>query len=487
MLNSRWLPITGFSLIAGCGGFATGAREGSAEDTRPNIIFILADDLGISDLGAYGSPYHQTPHLDQLAMEGRSFTQAYAPAPICSASRSAYLTGRSPARLHFEFVTKLPGTQVSRVHPLSIPDYPLNLALWEQTLGELLGSVGYRTAFYGKWHVSAHNGGYLNWSNTHGPLQQGFDEGEQEFGSHPYGDVGRTPDQMASFEAGDYGVDALTNRAIEFLHQPHSDPFFLYLSHYYVHTPIRTRAVWSEEANLAELPPPPDVDRATYAAMVETLDDLVGRVLVELDHLGLSQNTVVVFTSDNGGHPRYAANGPSRGSKWNLYEGGIRVPFIVRWPGRVPAESVSDIPIIGSDIFPTFAAIAGAKISAFDSLDGVNLLPLWEKEEPPDRTEPLVWHFPYYHPETGFEEVRHEIGINDFAVSQTYPHSAIRLGSFKLLHFYEDARDELYDLRNDPSEQNDLSKLHPEKSRELRLVLDDYLHRVDARFPTRES
>lgn len=478
-MAGRLLAFVGFSALA----ILSRGVAAEASD-RPNIVFILADDLGVHDLGSYGSEWHQTPYLDRLGQEGMRFTQAYAPAPICSASRSAILTGRSPARLQFEFVTKLPGTKVIGDHPLAIPSYPLNLALDEITLGELLGSAGYRTGFYGKWHVSAHNGGYLNWSDTHGPLQQGFAEGNQEFGGHPYGDVSRSPPEMTPLPPGDFGPDALTDHAIDFMRRHRTEPFFLYLSHYYVHTPIGSRAAWAVAANRAELPASAEPDRATYAAMVETLDALVGRVLHELDKLGLAENTLVVFTSDNGGHPQYAVNGPVRGSKWNLYEGGLRVPFMVRWPGRVRAGSVSAAPIIGTDLFPTFAAVAGTALPGSVPLDGVNLLPLWEERGAVQRPEPMVWHFPFYHPETGFADALAEIGINDFAVSRTYPQSAIRSGDFKLVHFYEDDRDELYDLTVDPSEQHDLSLEQSERTAELRRQLDHYLSRVNARLPT---
>ena len=472
-------------MIAGWAFVALTVAKAPPSSPRPNIVFILADDLSASDLGVYGNPYQQTPHLDRLAGQGMRFTQAYASAPICSASRAAILTGRSPARLHFEFVTKLPDTVVGGDHALQIPSYPLNLSLEERTLGELVGDAGYHTGFFGKWHVSAHNGGYLNWSTTHGPLQQGFNEGGQEFGSHPYGDSTRDAGAGGPLAEGDYGPDALTDRAVDFLNRHQSKSFFLYLSHYYVHTPVETRAVWSEQFNLAELPPPSDLARATYAAMVENLDALVGRVLSELDRLGLAESTLVIFTSDNGGHPRYAANRPHRGSKWNLYEGGIRVPFIVRWPGQVPANTSRDTAILGTDLFPTLAALVGTEIPLTSRLDGVNLLPLWQTGYLPDRPEPLVWHFPFYHPETGFDQVLPEIGIDDFAVSQTYPHSAIRQGDFKLLHFYEDDRKELYNLETDPGEQTDLSISNPAKSRELSLALSDYLQRVDARIPVK--
>ena len=455
----------------------------AAPSDRPNIVFILADDLGWQDLGVDGSPWHHTPHLDRLAAESLRFTNAYAPAPICSSSRSAFLTGRSPARLHFEFVTKLPGTPVDP-HELQIPIYPLNLPLSEFTVAEMLRGVGYRTGLFGKWHVSAHNGGYLDWSTTHGPLQQGFEEGDQEFGSHPYGDKNRSAAELAALADGDYGADALTDKAVGFMRRHRDEPFLLWLSHYYVHTPVHSRAHWLAEDIASRLPADTDPSRATYGAMVETLDALVGRVLSELDELGITDNTLLVFTSDNGGHPRYAANGPARGSKWNTYEGGIRVPFMVRWPGRVRPGSISRTPIIGTDLFPTLAAVVGATPDPKVPLDGVNLLPLWEGRESVVRDGPLVWHFPYYHPETDFDEQLSEVGVNDFAVSQTFPQSAIRVGDYKLIHFYEDDRDELYDLSTDPGEQLDLGLLQSDLVADLRRQLDHYLSRVNARLPT---
>jgi arylsulfatase A len=488
MLFPRRFLVPLMCLAACCGRIWIHAGVMTTETAvRPNIVFILADDLSGRDLGIYGSANHQTPHLDRFAREGMRFTQAYSPAPICSASRSAFLTGRSPARLQFEFVTKLPGTEVAGNRILQIPPYPLDLPLSETTLGEMLGGAGYRTGFYGKWHVSAHNGGYLNWSATHGPLQQGFEEGEQEFGSHPYGDAERGPADRAALPEGDFGDDALTEKAVAFLRRHRQEPFFLYLSHYYVHDPIRSRAEWSKKDNQRELPPGTNPDRATYAAMVENLDELVGRVLRELDELGLTENTLVVFTSDNGGHPRYAANGPSRGSKWNLYEGGVRVPFMVRWPGSVAPGTECAVPIVGTDLFPTLAAVANVPLDPRKPLDGMSLLPLWETgHSMVDRPIPLVWHFPFYHPEKGFDQARTEIGINDFEVSQTYPQSAIRVGDFKLLHFYEDNRDELYDLGTDPSERHDLTQLQPDRTRALRQALFTYLKQVGARFPSRK-
>jgi arylsulfatase A len=456
--------------------------------SRPNIVFILADDLGWRDLHCDGNPWHDTPNLDRLAREGTRFTHGYAAAPICSASRVALLTGRSPARLGFEFVTKEPTAPAPDRHALAGPPYPLNLPLEEVTLGEVLVSAGYVTGYYGKWHVSQHTGGYLGWSTTHGPLQQGYAEGDQDFGSHAYGDPTRSAADKTPLPPGDFGPDTLTDKAIAFLrkHRGGAQPFYLHLSHYYVHTPIRSRAEWLVEKYAARLPAGADRSRAVYGAMVETLDHLVGRVLSALDELGLAQNTLVIFTSDNGGHPDFAANGPLRGSKWNIYEGGLRVPWIVRWPGRVPAGVTNAAPFIGTDLLPTVAAATGAALPLGVELDGRNVLPLWTGARPAsaEATRPFVWHFPYYHPETGFAAAKPTIGVEDFAVSQTYPQSAIRVGDWTLIHFYEGNRDELYRRTTDVSELEDLTAAQPAKARELREQLDQQLHAVHARLPT---
>ena len=458
----------------------------AAPAPRPNIVFILADDLGWRDLRCYGHGWHDTPHLDRLAREGARFTQAYAAAPICSASRAALLTGRSPARLGFEFVTKLPTAKRPAGLPLVGPPYPLNLPLSEVTVAEVLAPAGYATGYFGKWHVSEHTGGYLGWSATHGPLQQGYAEGEADFGNHPYAYRDRPALKAELLAAGDYGRDTLTEKAIAFLRTRRDRPFFLHLAHYFVHDPIHTRAAWLVEKYRARFPAGADPRRLEYAAMVETLDHYVGQLLRALDETGLAANTLVVFTSDNGGHPEFSTNGPLRGSKWNLYEGGLRVPWIVRWPGRVRAGATSDARFVGTDLLPTLAAATNTALPRGVALDGRNILPLWlgEAAAKSEAERPLVWHFPYYHPETGFAAARAAIGVDDFAVSRTYPQSAIRMGDWKLLHFYEDKRDELYRLSADASEQNNLAAKEPAKARELRAQLDAELHSVKARLPS---
>jgi len=448
---------------------------------RPNILFILADDLSWSDLACYGHPYHQTPNLDRLAEQGMRFTHAYAPAPICSASRAALLTGKTPARLHFEFVTKdKPGTQ-KLSQPLQSPPYPTNLPLEEITMAEVLAPAGYTTGFFGKWHVSQHHEGYLGWSPTHGPFQQGFAEGSSDFGSHPYvyhADKGLKDRVM---ENGQYPHDSLTDHALRFIRKHRDERFLLYLSHYYVHDPIHSRCRWLVDDYRTKLPEGSDPVRAEYAAMVETLDYEVGRITGLLLALGLHDNTLVIFTSDNGGHPNYTGNAPHRGSKWNLYEGGIRVPFIVRWPGRTPANAVCAQPVHGCDLLPTFAELAEVKTG---SVDGISLAPLFQdaKHRLPERA--MIWHFPFYHPEKAFTKAPPKIGINDFTTSQTRPHSAIRVGSHKLLHFDEDGRDELYDLASDPGETSNLVSSRPELAKQLRERLQTELQQSQARFAT---
>ncbi len=453
---------------------------------KPNILFILADDLAWSDLGCYGHPWHKTPHLDRLAADGIRMTDAYSPAPICSAARASILTGKTPARLHFEFVTKNESgrQELKPSQMLRTPPFTLDLPLEEVTIAEHLGDHGYETAFFGKWHLNAHHGSYLGWSPTHGPRQQGFQFAEEDFGSHPYSYRKSGPPNTIA-QVGRFPHDAVTEKSVAFLQRSRGKPFFLMVSHFYVHTPVETPCNWLRERCEAEVPAdvPNRKRRIRYAAFVETLDHYVGQLLIGLDESGLRDNTLVVFTSDNGGHPEYVANGPLRGSKWNLYEGGIRVPFLARWPRQIPAGAVCSAPVIGYDLLPTFAEVAGTPISSTQRhLDGQSLLGLLrDTSRRMDRN--LYWHFPYYHPEAGFEQSLKQIGVNDFAVSQTRPQSAVRDGDRKLLHFFEDNRSELYLLSDDLGEQSDLSHQDPAGTARLERTLRQYLETTKARRP----
>ena len=448
----------------------------------PHILFILVDDLAWTDLGCYGHPWHETPNIDQLAEEGMRFTQAYSPAPICSSARASILTGKTPARLGLEFVVKAEeGSQV--IEPpqsLKAPPFTLALDLPETTIAEQLKTAGYQTAYFGKWHLNPHyNGRYLGWDPKLGPAQQGFDIAEEDFGSHPYSR--KAPAELTV--GGQFHRDGITERAISFLKEDHDQPFFLLVSHFYVHTPVQSPYAWLIERYSAKIPEntPNREKRIEYAAFVETLDYYVGTLLTALDASGHRKDTLVVFLSDNGGHPEYVSHAPLRGSKWNLYEGGVRVPMLMRWPGTISMKVSSNTPVIGYDLFSTFASVAG--IDEGDTQqDGISLVPLLENPAVNfDRS--LYWHFPYYHPEGDkFGRAKGSIGMDDFLVSQTRPHSAIRKDDYKLLHFQEDDRKELYNIKNDPGEQTNLAFQQANKTAELAAELETYLDLVNARM-----
>ena len=450
----------------------------------PNIVFILADDLAWSDLGCYGHRWHDTPHMDALAENGMRFTQGYAPAPICSASRASILTGKTTARLHFEFVTKNEAgfQKIDGDVPLKTPPFTLNLPLAENTIPERLSALGYETGFFGKWHLNAHHQRYLGWSPTHGPPTQGFQTAQEDFGSHPYSWGKKQPAAIRT--VGEFPHDSMIERSIAWMKQKREQPFFLLTSLFHVHTPVRTRCEWLVEKYDAKIPQqvPKRKQRVTYAAFVEELDHHVGQILSAIREAGLEQDTLVVFTSDNGGHPEYTGNAPLRGSKWNLYEGGVRVPLMIRWPGRIDAGALCNQPAIGYDLLPTLVEVAGG--DAPKGIEGKSLVDLFADPSREFDRE-LVWHFPYYHPERGYRKAQGAIGIDDFAVSKTHPQSAIRVGRFKLLHDYETERTELYDLNDDLGEQQDLSAEHPEHTARLRARLDQRLRDVDARLPQR--
>ena len=486
-MRARPHPLQ-FTLLAGVLSIAFSGIGFGTERSRPNIVLILADDLSWSDLGCYGHPWHDTPHLDRMAQQGMRFTQAYAAAPICSASRASIQTGRTTARLHFEFVTKNnPGHQkVEGDTLLQAPPFTLNLPLSEATIAERLAHAGYETAFFGKWHLNAHYQRYLGWSPTHGPLRQGYQIAIEDFGSHPYSWGKRQPEPIT--EDGGFPDDSMIARAVRFIRQPHPRPYFMMASQFYVHTPVKTSCQWL--LGKYEQRVPKDAlnreRRVTYAAFVEELDHRIGRLLNAIDESEQAGNTLVLFTSDNGGHPEFTANAPWRGSKWNLYEGGIRAPLIARWPNHVEPGTVSTAPVIGYDLLPT--CLEAAREPHVEGIDGLSFLPALQEQPTRQASErTLLWHFPYYHPERGYKDAQNKIGINDFAVSKTTPQSALRRGRYKLLYFYETEGAELYDLVADPGEQHDLSGMTPDVAKELKNVLLQQLQAAKARFPTKRG
>ena len=367
------------------------------------------------------------------------------------------------------------------------PPFTLDLPLAERTLAEALAPAGYMTGFFGKWHISRHHGGYLGWSPTHGPMQQGFTDGSSDFGSHPYSYRITKSLRDQPVPTGTFASDSLTEKATEFISLHREQPFFLYLSHYFAHDPVHTRCDWLVDKYRERIPIGTPESRTSYAAMIETLDHLVGKILTELDDAKLTHRTIVVLMSDNGGHPNHTTNAPLRGSKWNLYEGGIRVPLIVRWPGQIQPGSTCDEVVHGCDLFPTFCEVA-SQSDEHKTMDGVSLTPLFrDPNSSLLRERPLVWHFPYYHPEKRFHDSPATIGVGDFATSQTRPHSALRRDDWKLLHFYEDGRIELYNIATDIAERHNLATERPLLASEMKAALDESLSSVEARLPIKNS
>jgi arylsulfatase A-like enzyme len=417
-----------------------GAPEYAGAAPRPNIVFILADDLGINDLSCYGRKDQPTPQLDKLAQQGTRFTTAYAAQSVCSPTRAALMTGKTPARLHL--TTFLPGRGDTSSQLLLHPKIEMQLPREEKTLAEVLKPAGYSSACLGKWHLGGQ--GFL-------PTDRGFD---LYFPGHA--------NTKPSATEGGKGEYELTERAEKFIEANRDRPFFLYLAHNCPHVPLAARPERVEKHK--------DAFNPVYAAMMTTLDECVGRVVAKVDALGLAERTIIVFMSDNGGlhvpeGPQTPAthNTPYRAGKGFCYEGGLRVPLIVRWPGKVKAGAVAEAPVITTDLFPTLLDIAGVEVPA--KLDGVNLAgPLTRGEAWPSR--PLYWHQPHYTNQGG------------------RPAGAIREGDWKLIEHYEDGRCELFDLAKDPGEATDLSAREPARVADLRGKLEKWRREVKAQENT---
>ena len=449
--------------ILGC---ATQTHGQSAE-RPPDILLIVVDDLGWRDLGCYGGgDIFETPNIDRLASQGMRFTQAYANCPVCSPSRAALMTGKDPARLqftgHITAIGKHRHPKGSRILP---PDDRLYLPHEEITLAEALAPGGYVSASVGKWHLG-HQGYW--------PENQGFDKNVAGWthGSPPtYFDPYENPAKewnaaiptLADRQPGEYLTDRLTDESIAFMESHGGQPFFVYMTYYAVHTPLEAPEDLVAKYNQKLAGATTGVEPA-YAAMVERVDWNVGRLLATLDRLGVSDNTVVVLFSDNGGYLGATTNAPLREGKSWLYEGGIRVPLIIKWPGEVPEGSVSHEPVIGADLFPTLVEIGGQPLSDAADLDGASLRPLWREGGQLPR-DTLYWYYPHY-------------GISK------EPAAAVRKRDFKLIEFYDPPRTELYDLSKDLGEQHNLAEAMPEKVKELKADLAAYLSRVGAKMHT---
>lgn len=441
--NSRQLF---FGVLALLCGFAAPLARGDVAQ-RPNIVLILADDLGWADLGCYGSKFYRTLNLDRLAEGGMRFTQAYAACPVCSPTRSALMTGKYPARLHL--TDYIPGQRDSAQRKLLRADFLQQLPLEETTIAELLRPAGYATAAIGKWHMGG---------DGFEPTRQGFDVGiggiaSGSVASHfaPYLRDGRTLPGLERAPAGEYLADRLTTEAEQFIEANRKRPFLLYLPHYAVHTPIMGKADL-----IAKYPadkPPGTQNNPIYAAMIENMDESVGRILRRLDALELTANTIVIFTSDNGGlataespHTPSTNNSPLREGKGYLYEGGIRVPLIVRWPGEIKPATTCVTPTSSIDLLPTIADICGLEVR--HPVDGISIQPLLKQTAPLER-DAIYWHYPHYSPQGG------------------KPGGAIRQGDFKLIEFYEQGRRELYNVVKDIGESTNLIDQDPQRAEQM--------------------
>lgn len=443
-----------------------------------NIVVFLVDDLGQRDLGCYGSTFYETVHLDQLATQGARFTQAYAACPVCSPSRASLMTGRWPQRTGVTDYIGAEWKNWKRNTPQLPAMYADRLALDEITVAEMLKIAGYATFFAGKWHLGPEgwfpeNQGF---DVNRGGLDRGGPYGGNKYFS-PYGNP-----RLTDGPAGEHLPDRLATETCQFMEAHRDRPFLAYFSFYSVHTPLMARKDLQSkyEAKRQSLPEPAhwgregtrDVrltqDHAVYAGMVEAMDLAVGKVLAKLDELNLAQKTLVVFTSDNGGLSTSegwpTSNHPLRGGKGWLYEGGVRVPLIVRWPGVFPAGQTIEAPACGIDLLPTILDAAEAHPPEKHRLDGVSWRTLLKA--PNDR--PIFWHYPHYGNQGGA------------------PGSAVRLGNYKLIEWDEGPQRELFDLASDPGEQTNLVSAMPDKVDELAKMLQSWRHDVVA-LPTTKN
>lgn len=437
---------------------------------KPNIVFVLADDLGWAELGCYGNDFNETPHLDRLAGEGMRFTEAYAAAPVCSPYRAALLTGQWPARVGILDYLR--------------PDSDTPLSADHHTIAEALGDAGYATGHIGKWHLTGykyHEAPIELRPKDHGfDWQTGFEIKGVGNGANFWPYVFRTqPISWLSLPENrlgedEYLTDRLNLEAVEFIERNRDQPFFLYLAHYAPHTILNGRPDLVQKYREKYPPGPSDRENCYLCqdagrdksegcvlhhwskshnphlgAMLESIDDGIGLISAKLEELGLAENTILIFSSDNGGELNVTSNSPLRGGKSQLYEGGVRVPLIVRWPDRVKPESVCEAPTVNVDFYPTFLEATGAESN--QPLDGISIAPLFgdPAAELPDR--PIFWHYPLEKP--------HFLG----GVSA----GAIRDGNWKLIEFFDTSEVELYDLKADRGETKNLAESQPERVQQL--------------------
>ncbi|MGY8731291.1 MAG: sulfatase [Pirellulales bacterium] len=454
------LSLVGVMLNVCCEVMATNAM-------RPNIVLFVADDLGWSDLGYSGSSFYESPNIDALSKRGMVFTNAYSNGPNCAPSRASLISGMYTPR-HGIYTVASSARGKSKNRRLIPIENTTILRDDIDTLPEQLGALGYRTGHFGKWHLGAD------------PTTQGMDVNiaGREWGS-PSGGGYRSPFSFPNLkvdEPGVYLTDRISEAACDFIRDSKDQPFFVYLSHYSVHTPIQPKKKYVDHFKSKTF------DRghnnSGYAAMIQSLDESMARVIKTLADQNLTENTVVIFVSDNGGHGGVTTNRPLRGAKGMLYEGGIRVPMIVDWPGKTTAGTRSDLPVIGVDLMPTILEMANAKIvgnSTEAPRDGISLVSLLDGSSEEIVERPLFWHFPSYLQGSGVA------GSAD--PFRTRPAGAVRLGDWKLIEFFETGRVELYNLVDDISETNNVALSNPDRTALLLQKLRIWRDVVNAPVP----
>ena len=437
---------------------------------KPNFIVIFIDDMGYGDIGPFGSKKNETPHLDRMAKEGMKLTSFYLASSVCTPSRAALMTGSYPRRV---------GLGKGSGHGVLFPGDPHGLHPKEVTIAEMLKDAGYATGCFGKWHLGDQPE-FL-------PTSQGFDE----YVGIPYSNdmwVGlkrwkfphlpilrgtKVIDQVKDMDGQADLCRLFTVEAVKFIEKNKDKPFFLYLTHYAVHTPIQAKSELKKKYQAKK--PTERHKNAAYAAMIESTDDSVGAVLGKLEELGLDENTIVLFFSDNGGHGGVTSNAPLRGSKGMLYEGGIREPMIVKWPGVTKPGSVCKENVIGVDFYPTLLEVTNSPTPKDYLLDGVSLVPLLKNAKAKLERKAIHWHFPAYL--QGYT-ARH-------GHFRTTPAGAVRIGDWKLIEFFEDGTLELYNTGKDLSETKNLAKKMPEKAKELHEVMLAWRKDTKAPVPTK--
>lgn len=432
-----------------------------ANDSKPNIVMFLIDDLGWNDFSCYGSKFYQTPTIDSLAHAGVLFTDAYAACTVSSPTRAALMTGKYPARLHL--TDWISGWNYEWAK-LQIPNWTKYLPLEEKTVAEYLKEAGYQTWHIGKWHLGD--------DEKYWPENQGFDiniggnykgapiKNKQGCGGYfsPY-----CLPRLENGPDGEYLTDRLTNEAVNLIEQQGNEPFFLNMSHYAVHAPLGAKPEMLKKYEaLADTSY--FQNNATYAAMIQSVDESMNSIVRALQRKGVLDNTLIIITSDNGAVHRISKSCPLRKGKGSEYEGGVRVPLIVYWKNHTPTNKSLDTPVITPDLFSTMLDAANIEIQD-KTVDGVALFPIIKRKNSKER--PIFWHYPHYHD------------------GGARPYSAVRLGDWKLIKQYDSDKYELYNLKTDIGETNDLNKKYPQKVKELEHILQQWLQSVNAQLPTK--